>query len=146
MHRAPVAFRTIVGLDDDSSGAKPSEKAAQTILEILHDLRGRQPAGLLLIHQTHAANLESTIAMVRSAGIDCRPITVFPTVETGGEQKNNLAAERLELIEASDLLLVVRRSQESEPAAEEIDTLEYAKSIGRPIIVGLKFRRDATTS
>lgn len=134
MRGARVQFPTIVGLVNDSSGAAPSQQAAQAIVGLLRKLHDQQPGGLLLVYQTSAPNLASILEAVRDAGIESRALSSYPPLEIGVEQKVDSGTEKLDLIEASHLLVLVHQRDRSEPSSEELDVSKYAKSIGRPVV------------
>ena len=132
MNPRPIEFPLVVCIVAAST-TSPSLVWLVGLKAVLKDLRGRSPSGVLVTQSGSSGLTEQIAETAKQAGIQFRNIETPSPIERSPSAAEGLMLTDIELVDMSDVLVLIRTRSHDEEATES-ELLSYSRNINRVII------------
>src|SRR5207247_916832 len=128
VNRQPTGFPLIVGLRVAHT-ALLSADALTAIRDVFKKLRERSRFGVIIVHTDGAGCAEQIAQAAKEAEVNYQTVKTGTATEAAEPSKGGLTTADMELVETSDVLILISSTTADRDNGKHGDLLTYARSI-----------------
>ncbi|MEY2499626.1 MAG: hypothetical protein QOD12_3182 [Verrucomicrobiota bacterium] len=111
-----------------------SEALLRGLTDVFRKLHARSSSGVLVVHPAATVREEQIANAAKEAGVKYRTAEGGAWCEAAESAIEGLTSSSIELVETSDVLMLISRASSAHASLAERDLVSYAQGIGRPVI------------